>query len=107
MLDASTTHLLTVKVRDDGSPPLSASQTFRLSVLPLLRITDILQVGDHIEIRWAAVPGSHYRVEHKADLRDEAWIDLGMTLTASGDTASATVLIESVSQRVYRVVQVD
>lgn len=105
--EASTTYLLTVNVRDDGSPPLSASQTFRVSVLPLLRITDILQVEDRIEIRWAAVPGRHYRVEQKADLMDETWIDLGATLTDSGDTASATVLIESVNQRVYRVVHVD
>jgi hypothetical protein len=102
---AGTTNNLTVRVTDNGLPPLSDSQNFSVTVLlrPLV-ITAVTVSTNGVNLSWSAVAGKVYRVQSATDLNG-SWTDLTGDVTASG--AVATKLDASVlaDQQYYRVLQ--
>lgn len=98
------TNTVTVRVTDNGNPPLSAAQAVIIRVLGPPQIGAIHVDGSHIDIQWATIPGHRYQMQYKDTLNDKAWTDLGQPLTARGNTLSITDELGSTPQRFYRLV---
>lgn len=61
-----------------------------------------------VTLSWSAIPGKRYRVQHKSNLNNIAWFNLGADVTASGNTASKTDnTVIGIPQRFYRVLLVE
>ena len=80
---ANTTNQFRVRVQDNGSPPLSATNTFTVAVLPPPSVNAAIVAGE-MHLRWSAIPGQRYRIQFKNDLGEASWTDVVPTLTASG-----------------------
>jgi hypothetical protein len=104
--NANTTNWITVRVTDNGSPPLSDARTFTATVVarPTLQGSFVLTNG--ATLTWSAIPGATYRVQFKDDLTDTNWTSLVPDVTTNGPTASITDT-PSVQQRFYRILVVN
>jgi len=91
-----------VKATDNGSPNLSATQTFNISVLSSAPELQIAITNDVAFLSWNACPGTNYRVQFKPDLNLTNWTDLD-DVFAFGDTATKTNAIGGQTNRFYRV----
>jgi hypothetical protein len=102
------TNTLTIRVTDDGSPPLSDAKAFTIAVVYAPRILTITEAADGtITLVWQAFPGKTYRVQYTTDLASGSWATLGADVTATGSTATATDDTSSKAQRFYRVNQLN
>lgn len=100
---ANTTDPITVRVTDNGVPPLSATQMFNVTVVPLVFQPASLSNGV-LTISWGSIPGVTYQVQYTTNLADPNWTELPPDVTASDVTASTTDVIGTDVQRFYRVV---
>ncbi|HXT41180.1 MAG TPA: lamin tail domain-containing protein [Candidatus Angelobacter sp.] len=104
---APSTNSITVRVTDDGSPPLSDAKTFTIVVNATteLRVTTItVSANNVVTLNWNSQAGLTYRVEYKDDLGQTNWNSLG-DFNASGASTSATNAIAGTLQRFYRIHQ--
>ena len=95
-----------IKVTDTGSPPMSATTTLTVSVVPLPRLTGVVVDSGLPTLTWDAEIGAEYHVEYCEDLSAPNWTDLGVDVWAGDVTASATDEAPSKHARFYRVVLV-
>jgi hypothetical protein len=102
----STNRIATV-VRDNGLPPLSATNHFdvivRDSVVLPFVIKSIIRVNGEIRLTWEATPGRQYRLQYKDSLTDPAWVDLGPVIQAEASVATVTNVSSAGPFRFYRV----
>jgi len=98
------TNLFTIRVADDGSPPLETIASFTVVVLgpPRAAITRRLLDGT-LELKWDAILGKTYRVQTKSSLRDAQWLDLSPALLSQGEELTFRVPLTE-PQRFYRIV---
>jgi hypothetical protein len=94
------------EVTDNGTPPLSATQTFQVVVqevaTPELGAT--LGENDAIVLTWPTQPGVRYRVEYKDSLIESSWRVLS-EMTGSGSAGSAIdSSLSTRTERYYRLV---
>jgi hypothetical protein len=101
------TNSITIRVTDNGSAPLSDSETIRVVVAGAPRILSISRLAGQVTIQWSSMAGKTYRVEWKAALNDPDWQPLGGTIPAAGSTSATTDTIGANAQRFYRVVLID
>jgi hypothetical protein len=103
--DANTTNAVTVRVTDDGTPPLNDTKSFVVTVVapPLQSISLSNNV---VTIAWSAIAGEVYRVQYSEELPGTNWIDLPPDVTAPGSVASKDDSLGSAAQRFYRVLVV-
>jgi hypothetical protein len=104
------THRFSVRVQDDGVPPLMAEQSFTVHVVPAdqgLVWASIVRTQAGVQLRWTSVPGRSYRLEYKTRLSDANWTSLAERLTATDTTSMVGNNIGTAPQRFYRVVQLD
>jgi hypothetical protein len=101
------TNSITIRVTDNGSAPLSDSETIRVVVAGAPRILSISSLAGQVTIQWSSMAGKTYRVEWKAALNEPAWQPLGGTIQAAGSTSATTDTIGANVQRFYRVVLID
>lgn len=74
---------LTVGVRDNGTPSLSATQTMRVNVYPPI----VMQCRDGavgILVDWTTIPGHRYQLESNHKLEQDNWTFV-KTITATGN----------------------
>jgi hypothetical protein len=103
--NVGTTNLFTVRVTDDGSPALSATNSFRVRVIPPPQISAALMPPNSVRLVWTSAARSRYRVEYADNLASPAWLQLGGIVMA---TASTTTLTDTpANQRFYRIVVID
>jgi hypothetical protein len=105
---APSTNAVTFRVTDNGSAPLSDSETIQIVVQASgttpPRFTSIQPAGaGQVTLVWTSIAGKIYRVEWKDDLGAATWTP-GNTYTAAGTSTSATVPAAT-SWRFYRLVQ--
>jgi hypothetical protein len=83
--EVGTTNQFLVRVTDDGTPPLTALQAFKVVVEPRPAILGVARSGTNLVLSWRAIPGTTYAVQYKAALQDPAWLDLapGLTVTTT------------------------
>jgi hypothetical protein len=103
---AGATNGLTVRVTDNGVPPLSDSQNFSVTVLlrPLV-ITAVTVSTNGVSLSWSAVAGKIYRVQSAPDLNG-SWMDLTGDVTASGPVAAKVDASALADRQYYRVLLV-
>ncbi len=102
---ANTTNSVTVKVTDNGTPPLSNAKSFNVTVLPRPMLQSISVNGGNFTFNWSAISGKKYRVQYKTDLNDVNWTDL-MDITANSSSATFSETAGP-AQRFYRLIDLD
>jgi hypothetical protein len=100
---AGTTYPITVRVSDNGSPPLSDAKTFTVTVLPRPSLDALSVSGTNVTLTWSALSNTTFRVQYKDDLLDAAWQTLGSDITATNSTViTVDPGFGTVSRRFYR-----
>ncbi|HRT57530.1 MAG TPA: putative Ig domain-containing protein, partial [Candidatus Paceibacterota bacterium] len=103
-----STNLFTTVVWDDGLPPLSATNTFTVTVRPDPAqeppvIQSIEFLGGEVRIRWTAAAGVRYRLEYKDDFTVTNWTPAEPEIVATEELVTVTNVLHTTSQRFYRV----
>lgn len=99
----ATTNRVTIRVTDDGLPPLSAEQSFAVVVLPPLALGGIMIDQGRIRFTWGAVPGTRYRIQYTEDLNGGEWLDLTGDVTAVEREVVVEDDLGAAPQRFYRI----
>jgi len=97
------TNAFTIRVTDDGSPPLSDSRSFTIVVVAAPVIQSIVASGDSVTITWSAIAERVYQVQYKLHLDDPTWTAIPGDVTADADSAAKVDIIASTVQRFYRI----
>lgn len=100
--NAASTNNITVRVTDNGVPPLNDTETFSITVLARPAIQSTAIVGTDFVLDWSAIPGTKYRVQFKNNLDDPNWTDLVPDVTAGGSLGSFSDPLGN-TQRFYRI----
>ena len=103
----TTTNLITVRVTDNGIPPLTASRTFQVVVTG--PTATALLAGSNLQIGFVTVAGKNYRVEFKNSFSDAIWTPLAgaENIVGTGGVVSVNAPVGSNPQRFYRIVQLN
>jgi hypothetical protein len=102
-----STNNFTVRVTDNGSPAMSATNSFRVRVVAPPQLTGSILSPGNVRLTWTAAPKSRYRIYYTSNLSSPTWLPLGGILTAAGDTMTFTDSGASVPQRFYWIVLVE
>ena len=99
------TNLVTIRVTDNGTPPLSDSKTVAIIVRdrPLLNGTQTDGTGN-VTFNFHALPGQTYRVEYMNRLDDAAWVPLISAIPGADNDVQVVDDMTGQSQRFYRIV---
>lgn len=98
-----STNSISVRVTDNGHPPLSHADSFLVIVSSRPRLTHDAVSGNLFPLAFATLPGSNYQVEFKNNLTDAIWNPLGNSIPGDGSAIQITDDISSQPQRYYRV----
>ena len=98
----NTTNSFLVQVIDNGSPNLSDTEAFAVSVVSRPIIQSIVLSNQIVLLSWSAISGQSYRVQSAQQLGGSNWIDLVPEVVAAGPTATSSHPIDA-NQRFYRV----
>ena len=104
---APSTNSMTVRVADNGAPPLSASRNFTIIVLLPPKASITHSGAGQITLSFDTVAGRTYEVRYKDNLADAQWALLNPAVVATGPTLTSVDNINAHPQRFYRIVQVD
>jgi hypothetical protein len=101
--EAGTTNRVTIRATDDGTPPLSDTGTFFVTVVGRPVIVNISFSNNAPTLDWSAIAGQSYRLQYAPLLVNPVWSDVTGDLTATGSTASKTDPASAATNRFYRV----
>jgi hypothetical protein len=87
--DVGPPWFITVRVTDDGHPPMSGTASFSVTVEPRPTLLSISISEGTATLHWNAIAGMTYRVEYKDDLDDPIWSAHEPEITATNTLASA------------------
>ena len=69
------------------------------------RFTEVSRLNaQRVYLKWTAIPGRNYRVDHKATLDAAEWEALGAPLQSVEESLSLTDTLDANAQRFYRVI---
>jgi hypothetical protein len=103
---APSTNSITVRVTDNGQPPLNDNRSFRVMVLLPPKATISHSGAGQITIGFDTIPGRTYQVQYNNDLNGAQWLPLSAPTVAVG--TSLTVFDNTGgAQRFYRIVQLN
>jgi hypothetical protein len=94
---------VTVVVRDNGTPSLSATNRYMIVVVEPLVVQASLTAPNTLRLTWPSIAGRSYRVQFKSELTATNWNDLPGDISAAGSVATKTDVLAGASQRFYRV----
>lgn len=104
---ALSTNTITVRVTDNGIPPLSAARAFTVVVRrPPTIVIDTTGPGQ-VALSFETIPGRTYRVDYKHALTDPDWTPLAPAAQVPGNSVSIQDNLGDDPQRFYRIVQLD
>lgn len=99
------TNILTVRVTDNGTPPLSDAETFAVIVAPRPQFTSTTaQLNGQIQLTFNTLPGQNYQVQFKTNLTDAAWSSLGSPIPGSGNPITTSDDSNGSQQKFYRLI---
>jgi hypothetical protein len=100
-----STNTITVRVTDNGSPPLSDAKSFSVYVLPLPQLGQVHLDGfGNLSLSFGTLSGQTYQVEYKDNLDDLVWTPLGAPVAGNGGTLQVNDDMSGQPQRFYRLV---
>jgi hypothetical protein len=82
------TNTISIIVADNGTPSLSATQTFTVTVYLPPKLTSVSESGGELTFSWQAPSGLSYQVEYKDDLNALSWTPIGSPLVGNGGILS-------------------
>ena len=89
-LNAGTTNPVTVRVTDDGVPPLSDTNSFSIAVLAPPSFMGATASAGEFVVSWSSIPGTSYRVQYTDDLAAPGWSNAVPDLVAQGSMLTYT-----------------
>jgi hypothetical protein len=98
------TNTFVIRASDNGVPSLNDTKTFDIVVSGSFQITTIAVSNDAVSLNWSALEGRSYSVEYKNSLSDSQWTALVTNVLATNNSASATDVVGTNTQRLYRIV---
>jgi CotH kinase protein/Lamin Tail Domain/Carbohydrate binding domain len=101
--NAPSTNSISVIVTDNGTPNLSATQTFTVTVYlpPQLKSASIS--GNQFTINWQTVAGQYYQIEYKDNLSAPSWTTTGDPILGTGGIVTVTNSLTLSTQRFFRI----
>ncbi|MFN7138591.1 MAG: hypothetical protein ACK4UN_04580, partial [Limisphaerales bacterium] len=100
------TNTISVRVTDDGVPPLSNAKLFRVIVIPPPALGTMHLGNNNLVLNISTFPGKSYRVQYKDELDEPGWTNLEPDLFAHESILTITNVLSS-QQRFYRILQLD
>jgi hypothetical protein len=97
----------TVRVTDNGTPVLSDTAAFAITVLNLPRMNSVQVTSGTVRLEWDSFAGRRYRLETTANLTTPNWTQVGSDIIVGGSTAFVVVPGGADPQRFYRVISYD
>lgn len=104
--DANTVKSISVRVTDDGQPPLSDVRTFLVTIVSRPEITGVYLTNETVSVVWNSLAGQRYRLQYKTSLDAATWVDVLPEQVADGPTLSQTNGFDRFGTRLYRVLVV-
>jgi hypothetical protein len=101
------TYSITVRVTDNGTPVLSDTKTFQITVLNSPKVSSVEITNGMVNIRWESYAGRRYRVETTLNLSTPSWTQVGNDVFATGNSSTLSILAGSEPQRFYRLISFD
>ncbi|HLH56555.1 MAG TPA: cadherin repeat domain-containing protein [Verrucomicrobiae bacterium] len=98
---------VTVRVTNNGNPPLSAAQTLTIEVIAGPTMITVQRLGAVANVSWHSAPTKHYRLQYKNNLSDASWQPVGSDVTATDVVTIQADNIGTNSWRFYRVQALD
>ncbi len=99
---APSTNLVALVVTDSGSPSLSATQLFIVTVFLPPQLGAVSRSGNQVSLSWPTLVGQMYQVEYKDDLNAPKWLPLSAPFTGTGALLTLTNTIGASPQRFFR-----
>lgn len=99
---APATNTFTVVVADNGTPSLTATQSFVVVTAPVPAFSNYALTGANFIFSWGTSPGQKLQVESCADLAVPDWHPVSAVLTGTGGAMSFTNLLEGDPQQYFR-----
>jgi len=78
------TNTISIIVADNGTPSLSATQSFVATFYLPPKLTSVSQSGGELTFSWQAPAGLSYQVEYKDELNALSWTPIGSPLSGNG-----------------------
>jgi hypothetical protein len=100
---APTTNTINVVVTDNGTPNLSAKQTFTVTVKPPPQLIGTGISGSRFTLSWQAIAGQNYQIEYKDNLIASSWTQMGSPVPGTGGVITATNDATTSTQRFFRI----
>jgi len=101
---APATNRITIIVTDNGTPPLSATQSFDVVVAPVPIVTGVALSNGAFQFTWPTFAGQRFQVEYTHDLGSQQWFAIGPVLYGSGAPLTFTYTPEpEIPYRFFRV----
>jgi hypothetical protein len=88
--NANTTNTVTLRVTDNGTPNLSHTNSFVVTVRSRPAFTLIERSSGSATTVWTAISGTSYRLQYRTNIADTTWTDLAGDIVAGGATAMKT-----------------
>ncbi|MBN2785831.1 MAG: lamin tail domain-containing protein, partial [Pontiellaceae bacterium] len=102
-ITATGTNAITVRVTDNGAPPMTDEQTVLVYVRPPLQFNELVPLQDgYVQISFDTLSGRNYRIEFKSNLTDSVWIPLGETVPGDGSPVSVYDDSDGLPHRFFR-----
>jgi hypothetical protein len=100
---APSTNAVTVRVTDNGVPPISDAKTFLVMVQPPLQFSSVWpDTSGHINFTFNSLSGESYQLQYKNDLSDPQWLPLGAPVLGTGGPLTLTDSVTAQPHRFYR-----
>ena len=101
---AGVTTNFTVRVTDNGVPPLPADRSFQVTVAGPVEITSYAREAGGFRVEWRTVPGLTYRLLADTNVAAGNWVGVGSDVSATGtSTNRLDATANTLSNRFYRV----
>ena len=99
---APDTNSITVRVTDDGVPPMSDVTTFLVIIEVPPHFGSVEPDGSgHLNFTFSSLPGQSYQLQYKNNLNDPQWMPLG-SAAGNGGTLILTDSMTAQQRRFYR-----
>ena len=99
---APSTNTVAIIVTDNGTPSLSATQSFKVTVVLPPRLTGLTVDAGQFTFTFSTAPGQNYQLEYKSDLATSPWMPSGAIISGTGSSVVLTIDVSLASQRFYR-----
>ncbi|HEV2694152.1 MAG TPA: lamin tail domain-containing protein [Verrucomicrobiae bacterium] len=100
---APATNSISVLVSDNGTPSLSAMQTFTVTVNAPPQLIGASISGGQFTLSWSTGIGQRYLVEFKDNLNASSWTQVGSSVSGTGGVITVTNDTTASTRRFFRI----